>query len=56
MADSTDTRPARTGSPGLQPECRIGEHRYCRPGDVVTSYGEVALTLPCACRCHEGAR
>lgn len=56
MADSTDTRPRRTGSQGLRPECSIGEHGYCRPGDVVTSYGDVVFTDHCSCACHRGAR
>ncbi|MFF7180126.1 hypothetical protein [Streptomyces sp. NPDC008121] len=37
-------------------ECRLNEHRLCRPGDVVTRFGDVALTIRCDCSCHPVGR
>lgn len=39
----------------VRPECQVGEHTWCKPGDVVTCYGDVALTIRCDCSCHPKA-
>lgn len=38
------------------PECRLDAHGYCRPGPVKTSYGDVVMTIRCACTCHRRGR
>lgn len=43
----------RTTPTDTTPPCGVGEHWYCRPGDVRTRYGDVALTVRCACSCHK---
>lgn len=47
---SAPTAPAA----GVLPECGIGEHRWCKPGEVRTYYGDVVpgLARHCACPCH----
>ncbi len=35
------------------PECRRAEHEYCRPGEVRTPHGDIAIpALRCDCTCH----
>ncbi|MFE5940154.1 hypothetical protein ACFQ69_32855 [Streptomyces sp. NPDC056470] len=36
----------------VRAECKAGEHAYCKPGEVRTSYGDLVLTEHCACYCH----
>lgn len=55
MAESTDPHPARTGRV-ITGYCRLDAHSTCQPGDVVTCYGDVALTIRCDCPCHKGVR
>lgn len=40
----------------MRPECRLDMHHLCQPGPVVTSYGDVALTIRCDCTCHTTRR
>ncbi|MCB5169581.1 hypothetical protein LG634_32840 [Streptomyces bambusae] len=41
------------GTTELLPACRLGEHGYCRPGAVRTSYADLALPARrCDCPCH----
>ncbi|MEU8524831.1 hypothetical protein AB0C77_04405 [Streptomyces sp. NPDC048629] len=47
MNESTQTRAQDT-----TPECRLDAHRWCRPGPVKTSYGDVVFTIKCGCTCH----
>lgn len=57
MANATPPPSARTGA-RVSGYCQLDYgHQYCQPGDVVTSYGDVALTVRCDCPCHrEGSR
>ncbi|MCA1220689.1 hypothetical protein [Streptomyces sp. 8L] len=45
---------ARTRAPArTAPECRLGEHQLCRPGDIYAGGMSVpAVRMPCACPCH----
>lgn len=44
--------PTRAQVAAKTPECRLDAHGYCRPGPVKTSYGDVVMTIHCACACH----
>ncbi|MFF9199942.1 hypothetical protein ACF09L_32525 [Streptomyces sp. NPDC014779] len=41
----------------MLPECRFEMHRWCKPGEVRTCYGDVVpgLGRRCACPCHKPA-
>lgn len=47
------TTPTRAEAAAKTPECRLDAHHYCRPGPVTTSYGDVVMTIRCACTCHQ---
>lgn len=51
MHETTD-RPAVGTDPALTPECRLNECRYCQPGEVRTTFGDLVFTVRCAHRCH----
>ncbi|MFG3349481.1 hypothetical protein ACGF1Z_31040 [Streptomyces sp. NPDC048018] len=40
-------------APVLRPDCEFGEHTWCKPDEVRTSYGELAVPAHrCDCPCH----
>lgn len=41
----------------MAPECRLGEHRLCRPGDTyVRGMSVPAVRAVCSCPCHHPGR
>ncbi|MCB5166036.1 hypothetical protein LG634_14470 [Streptomyces bambusae] len=43
------------GTTELLHPCRLGEHVYCRPEEVRTCFGDVAIRARrCDCPCHTG--
>lgn len=40
----------------LTGECGLGECRYCRPGEIRTSYGDLVATIRCDHSCHRKDR
>ncbi|MFI8294015.1 hypothetical protein ACIGBL_33255 [Streptomyces sp. NPDC085614] len=56
MAETTDRKATRKGAPRISGPCSLNECGHCQPGDVVTSFGDVALTIRCDHSCHRGRR
>lgn len=48
--------PSRPASGATTPECSLREHDYCRPGPVITSYGDMVMDVKCSCACHPRRR
>lgn len=54
-ARSTGAAAQRRPAPVLQPSCKFGQHTWCKPGPVHTSYGDLAIPARrCDCSCHAG--
>ncbi|MFG2873277.1 hypothetical protein [Streptomyces sp. NPDC048338] len=56
MAETTHPPAARKGQQQISGPCSLRECQYCQPGDVVTRYGDVALTIRCDHACHRKGR